>query len=178
MHSWYTEIILRFFNISRLCDSSEAFFKSQISKKFFQCIYWKHLHTGRPTQFKLELFKGRLWLKYKTSAFIGCVYFLNLCCWSIVDLQCCVNFCCSVSGSVIHIHTHTHTFICILFHYDLLRGIEYSSLCYTVKAFFLIHSLYNNLPLLIPNFHSYFPHPTSPCSYKSVLFALLSVFDR
>ena len=52
--------------------------------------------------------------------FILKVFFLN--CWSIVDLQCCVNFCCMAKLYNIH----------ILFHYGLSQYIEYSPLCYIV----------------------------------------------
>ena len=40
--------------------------------------------------------------------------FSNLYCWSIVDLQCCVNFCCIAKWFryiYIHIHIYTYTYI-------------------------------------------------------------------
>ena len=42
--------------------------------------------------------------------------------WSIVDWQCCVNFCCSAkwfsyTHTNTHTHTHTHILLHILFHY-------------------------------------------------------------
>ena len=47
--------------------------------------------------------------------------------WSIVDLQHCVNFCCTAKWlSYTYIHSH------ILFHYRLSQDIEHRSLCYTV----------------------------------------------
>ena len=54
--------------------------------------------------------------------------------WSIVDLQCCTNLCCTAKWL-----SYTHTYILffffffyILFHYGLSQEIGYSSLCSTV----------------------------------------------
>ena len=44
--------------------------------------------------------------------------------WSIVNLQCCVNFCCYSRL----IQLYTYVCVCILFHYGLSQDIEYSSL--------------------------------------------------
>ena len=55
--------------------------------------------------------------------------------WSIVDLQCCVNFYCIVKlFSSICTYVPFH----ILFHYGLAQDIEYSSLCYTIELFLFI----------------------------------------
>ena len=51
----------------------------------------------------------------------------------IVDLQCCVNSCCTAKWlSYTHTHTHTHIYILyyIIFHCGLSQVTEYSSLCY------------------------------------------------
>ena len=55
-----------------------------------------------------------------TFYFFVCLFVYLL--WRIVDLQCCVSFKC----------TGKWFSFWILFHYWLLRDIEYSSLCYTV----------------------------------------------
>ena len=69
-------------------------------------------------------------------------------CWSIIDLQCRVNFCCITSVQqklcnivmcVVYIYIsimHIQSF-CILFHYGLSQGIEYTSLCCVVGPYCL-----------------------------------------
>ena len=50
--------------------------------------------------------------------------------WSIVSIQCCVNFRCT---AVLHTRTHTsYILFQIIFQYRLLQNMKYSSLCYTV----------------------------------------------
>ena len=91
-------------------------------------------------------------------------------CWSIVDLQCCVNFCCIAKLYNIH----------ILFHYGLSQDIEYSPLCYIVDL--IIYSIYNisSLHLLIPNSQS-FPSPPPLPPATTILFSMsvsLFMFHR
>ena len=53
-------------------------------------------------------------------------YFLN---WSIVNLPCCVNLCCTAEWLS---YTHIYILFYILYHYGLSWDIEYNSLCYTI----------------------------------------------
>ena len=66
------------------------------------------------------------------SPFLVCKFsnllFLNiLFYWSIVDLQCCVNFCCRAKW-----FSNIYFFFHVLFHPSLSQGIKHSFLCYTV----------------------------------------------
>ena len=65
-----------------------------------------------------------LWFKPWILKFL--IYFLN---WSTVDLQCCVNFCCTAKWFS---YTYIHILFYILFHYSLSQDTEYSSIFYTV----------------------------------------------
>ena len=72
--------------------------------------------------------------------------------WSTVDLQCCVNVCCTAKW-----FSDTWILFHILFHYGLSQDIEYNSLLYR-RTLLFIYSLSNSLHLLIPN--SQYPPPT------------------
>ena len=58
--------------------------------------------------------------------------FFNLIYCPIVDLQCCISFCCMQSE--LFIHRHISTLFQILFPYRLLQSIEQSSLCHSVGS--------------------------------------------
>ena len=95
---------------------------------------------------------------------------INVFYWSMIDLQYCINFCCTAKWY----------FFRIIFHYGLSYDIKYSSLCYTVGPFCLIHSTYSGLHLLIPN-SQYIPLPLPPLGNdKSVLcpWVCLCFIDR
>ena len=91
---------------------------------------------------------------------------------SIVDLQYCVNFCCTakwVSFTYIYILFH------ILFHYGLLQDIGYSSLCCAVGPCCL-----SILYILLCICQSQAPNPSLPTSlplvnHKTVLYVCESV---
>ena len=75
-------------------------------------------------------FKGNLprWFFFPAKI-IPLLYYFSY--WSGVDLQCCVNLCCTTKW-----FSYTHIYICsfyIFFYYSLLQDIEYNSLCYTVN---------------------------------------------
>ena len=85
--------------------------------------------------------------------------------WSIVDLQCCISFCCT---AVTQLYIHVISILHILFHYGLSKGVEYSSLCYSRTLFvnktfeyiifsYFVHSFYSPLwfgPAHLSTFHS------------------------
>ena len=77
--------------------------------------------------------------------------FFNLFYWSIVDLQCCVNFCCTAqwfSYTYIYIYILVH----ILFHYSLSQDIIYSSLCCFLSILYVIVCQWTFSFLLCPGY--------------------------
>ena len=77
----------------------------------------------------------------------------------ILDLQCCVNFCCSANWfGYTHTHRNTHSFHCGLF----ITGywIYYQFPVLYSRTLLFIHPICSNLPLLVPN--SSPSHPISP----------------
>ena len=78
--------------------------------------------------------------------------------WSIVDLQSCVNFCCTAKWfSYIYVYIFY-----IPFHYGLSQDIEYSFPVIYSRTLLFIHSIYNSLHLLIPNSQSIPPRSPPP----------------
>ena len=75
--------------------------------------------------------------------------------WTIVELQCCVNYCCTVKWLS---YTHIYILFHIFFQYGLSQNIEYSSLCYS-RTLLFIHSIYNSLHLLSQTPTTSLSHP-------------------
>ena len=68
--------------------------------------------------------------------------------WTRVDLKCCVGFRYTekwFNYKYICIFIHIYIWIFIIFHYRLLRDIEYSFLCYTVGPCFFIYFIYSSM---------------------------------
>ena len=98
------------------------------------------------------------------------------CCWSIVDLQSCVNF---YGTAKWFSYTYIYILFYILFQYSLSQDIEYSSLCYTVGPCYtvgFIHYTYNSLRLLIPHSQTIPPPHPSPLATTCVVSMLQSFF--
>ena len=96
----------------------------------------------------------------------------------IVDLQCCVNSCCTAKWlSYTHTHIYMYILFYIIFHYGLSQVPEYSSPCYALGpcCLSIFCSICNSLHLPAPPpVHP--PWPSfSVVSYQSVLYACLSV---
>ena len=56
-----------------------------------------------------------------------------------------------VHSKVIQLYVYTCIIFQIIFHYELLQDIVYSSLCYTVKFCCLLHIYFSELLLMISN---------------------------
>jgi len=92
---------------------------------------------------QVVLFEVSIWKEVKSDPYLTSyksILFFN---WSITELPCCVNFCCT-ADSYIYMNVYIYIyilylcvyiyifFLCISFHDGLSQDIEYSSLCHTV----------------------------------------------
>ena len=95
------------------------------------------------------------------------VFFFNLFYWSIVDLQCCANFCCTAEWFS---YTCTYILFHILFPLWLTLGYRIQFPVLYSRTLLFIHSIYNSLHLLTPNSQSIPPSTLLALfNHKSVL---------
>ena len=100
---------------------------------------WSFLATGPPSK--------SLYISFLKK----CIYFIKIqLIYNVVFIST-LQQCDSVTDT--HSHTYTHIYILfhILFHYGLSQAIK-NTVLYS-KTLLLIHSIYNSLPLLMPNSH-------------------------
>ena len=87
------------YRINHLANSSDFSYKQQLSRHILHCLAGIN---------SISFLFGILLVKKKRKTVLPlCSVFLINFYWSIVDLQCCVNFYCTNSEPVIHIHIST-----------------------------------------------------------------------
>ena len=116
---------------------------------------------------------------------IHIIFLIN---WSIVDLQCCVNFFSTVvqqSDSVhryIYIYTHIHTHIYMYISFScsfplwFITGYWIQFPVLHSRTLLFISPKYTSFHLLIPSSNPSFPHLTSPLATRSLLSMSLRLF--
>jgi len=86
---------------------------------------------------------------------------MRFCCWRLVDLQWCVNYCCAAEWL-----WHTDTFFSIMAYHGILNLVF---LCYTIGPCLPVLYIYNRWHLLNPNSRFTPLPPPSPLAIQSIL---------
>ena len=145
-------------------------------EKHFKCFFFLHSDTQPPTkpdEFTLPptvygytqifvnwniLNNGILIWIYSHSLVIYILYFnylfmilayfslFNHFYWSIVNLQCCINFRCTVKWFH-YTHIHIYVFLFRFFHYKILNIVP----CAISRSLLLIYFIHSSACILIPN---------------------------
>ena len=117
----------------------------------------------------MESGKEKVEASKETLPFFFFLFYLSM-----VDLQCCVNFCCEINFAVQQSDAHKCILFHILSHDGLSQDIEYSSLCYTVGQF--IHPAYNSLCLPTPTAYSILSSFPSPLEITNLFSVSVNLF--
>ena len=125
-------------------------------------LHWKHgvLATEQPRKSLIYVLYFQLWNKSLSSKWLFYCFHL-----SIVDLQCCVNFC-STAKWLSYTYIYTYSFLLwFITGYWTQFPVLYN------RTLLFIHPIYNNLHLLISN-SQLFPPPTPSCLASTSLFSM------
>ena len=103
--------------------------------------------------------------------FFCCCFVLFFFNWSVVDLQCCANFCCIAKRL-----SYTHSLFNILSYYGVSQEIGYISLCCISRTLLFICSKCNSLHQLTPG-SQFIPLPSHlPFGNHSLFSMSVSLF--
>ena len=101
-----------------------------------------------------------------TSPFLVCFY------WSLVEIPCCANFCCTEKWlSYVYYTFFSH----VLFHFGLSQDIDKPTVVYS-RTLLFIHSIYTSLHLLISNSQFNLLPPLSTLAATLLFFMSMILF--